>query len=65
MGTVAKLRPSELADFLLERGDRFVTTEQVADLLGVRPERVSRDLAVPRRDKRMICCVSPRAGGCR
>ena len=55
VGTVAKLRPSELADFLLERGDRFVTTEQVADLLGVRPERVSRSLAVSRRDKRMLC----------
>ena len=36
-------------------GDRFVTTEQIADLLGVRPERVSRSLSVPRRDKRMLC----------
>ena len=55
MGDVAELRPSELADFLLERGDRFVTTEQIAHLLGVRPERVSRSLTVPRRDKRMLC----------
>lgn len=55
MGVVAKLRPSELADFLLERGDQFITTERIADLLGVRPERVSRSLTVPRRDKRMLC----------
>ena len=35
MTAARKLRPNELADFLLERGDRFVTTEQIAELLGV------------------------------
>ena len=50
----AALQPRELADFLLERGERLVTTERVAALLGVRPERVSRSLTVPRHDRRML-----------
>ena len=54
MAETATLRPTELADFLLERGDRLATTEEVSALLGVRPERVSRSLAVPRRDGRML-----------
>lgn len=54
MGTTRAVKPAGLADFLIERGDRVVTTEQVAALLGVRAERVSRSLAVPRRDKRML-----------
>ena len=54
MGTARVVRPAGLADFLIERGDRVVTTEQVAALLGVRSGRVSRSLAVPRRDGRML-----------
>ena len=54
MGTTRAVKPAALADFLIGRGDRVVTTEQVAALLGVRAERVSRSLAVPRRDKRML-----------
>ncbi len=54
MGTTRVVKPAALADFLIERGDRVVTTEQVAALLGVRAERVSRSLDVPRRDKRML-----------
>ncbi|MCY4424472.1 MAG: hypothetical protein OXC06_15530 [Acidimicrobiaceae bacterium] len=54
MGTTRVVKPTGLADYLIERGDRVVTTEQVAALLGVRLERVSRSLAVPRRDKRML-----------
>ncbi len=54
MGAPRAVQPAVLADYLIERGDRVVTTEQVAALLGVRAERVTRSLAVPRRDKRML-----------
>lgn len=54
MAAARTIKPRDLADFLIERGDRLVTTEQVAELLGVRPERVSRSLAVPKRDRRML-----------
>lgn len=54
VGTLRSVKPAALADYLIEQGDRVVTTERVAELLGVRAERVSRSLAVPRRDKRML-----------
>ena len=54
MGAHRAVKPAALADYLIESGDRVVTTERVAALLGVRAERVTRSLAVPRRDKRML-----------
>lgn len=54
MDTAGPVKPTTLADYLIEHGDTVATNEQVAALLGVRPERVSRSLAVPRRDKRML-----------
>lgn len=49
-----RVHPRDLADYLIGRGERFVTTERVAELLGVRPERVSRSLTTARRDRKMV-----------
>ena len=54
MAAAATIRPRDLPDFLLASGERVVSTERVAELLGVRPERVSRSLTAPRRDRRIV-----------
>lgn len=54
MATSARIRPKDLPDFLLASGERIVSTERVSELLGVRPGRVSRSLAAPRRDHRIV-----------
>ena len=54
MSTPAKVRPRDLPEVLLASGETFVSTERVAQLLGMRPERVSRCLTAARRDGRIV-----------
>lgn len=49
-----RVHPRHLADYLLERGERFVTTERCAELLRVKPENVSRSLAPARHANQMV-----------
>lgn len=49
-----RIHPRHLADYLLERGERFVTTERCAELLRVKPENVSRSLAPARHANQMV-----------
>jgi len=50
----AKIKPRDLPEFLLASGEKLVSTERVAQLLGVRPARVSRSLTTARRDRRIV-----------
>ena len=50
----AKIKPRDLPEFLLASGETFVRTERVAQLLGVRPARVSRCLTAARREGRIV-----------
>ena len=54
MSEQAKIKPRDLPEFLLASGETFVSTERVAQLLGVRPARVSRSLAAARRERRIV-----------
>ncbi len=49
-----RVHPRHLADYLLERGERFVTAERCAELLRVKPENVSRSLAPARHANQMV-----------
>ena len=49
-----RVHPRHLADYLLERGERFVTSERCAELLRVKPENVSRSLAPARHANQMV-----------
>lgn len=51
---VHRVHPRRLADYLLERGERFVTTDRCAELLRVKPENVSRSLASARHANQMV-----------
>ena len=48
------VHPDQIADLLLENGERFVTTERLAELLGVPADRVSRKLTEPRRRHEIV-----------
>ena len=52
--SATRVHPRHLADYLLERGERFVTTERCAELLRVKPENVSRSLAPARHANQMV-----------
>lgn len=54
MSEQVRIKPRDLPEFLLASGETFASTERVAHLLGVRPERVSRSLAVARRERRIV-----------
>lgn len=49
-----RIKPRDLPEFLLASGETFVRTERVAQLLGVRPARVSRCLTAVRREGRIV-----------
>lgn len=49
-----RVHPRHLADYLLERGEHFVTSERCAELLRVKPENVSRSLAPARHANQMV-----------
>lgn len=49
-----QVRPAELADYLVGRGQRFVTTDEVASLLGVAPAEVRNSLRRSREHGRML-----------
>ena len=48
------IKPRDLPEVLLATGETFVSTERVAELLGVHPARVSRALTAVRRDRRIV-----------
>lgn len=54
MSEQVRVKPRDLPEFLLATGEALASTERVAHLLGVRPERVSRSLAVARRERRIV-----------
>ena len=54
MSVPAKIRSRDLPEFLLASGETFVSTERVAQLLGVRPARVSSCLTAARREGRIV-----------
>ncbi len=54
MSEQARIKPRDLPEFLLASGETFVRTERVAQLLGVRPARVSRCLTAARREGRIV-----------
>ena len=49
-----RVRPDRICDYLLENGERFATTERLAELLGIGPARVSHVLAEARRNREMV-----------
>lgn len=49
-----RVSPDLISDYLLENGERFVTTERLAELLGVRPARVSHVLATARHNSEIV-----------
>lgn len=57
-----RVHPRHLADYLLECGERFITSERCAELLRVKPENVSRSLA-PVRHANQMMSVTNRARG--
>ena len=54
MSEQVRIKPRDLPEFLLASGETLASTDRVAQLLGVRPERVSRSLAVARRERRIV-----------
>ncbi|MCY4425252.1 MAG: hypothetical protein OXC06_19490 [Acidimicrobiaceae bacterium] len=54
MSERVRIKPLDLPEFLLASGETFVRTERVAQLLGVRPARVSRCLTAVRREGRIV-----------
>lgn len=48
------LRPAQLADWLIGRGQHFITTDDAAALLGVKPSKVRNSLRRPREAGEML-----------
>ncbi len=51
---IATVNPSALADWLIARGRHFVTTDEVAELVGVEPTVVSASLQRPREANKIV-----------